>query len=115
MTLYKIKLAPYKHVYGYKQGVAADGRWIMEEKDTGTLHKVDRCFASEVVTYTIGVQFATKQKVYHYQAEPDVYNVGDFFIYDTPYGRSIAEVVATNTKSTSATKQFSPRAKLLTK
>jgi hypothetical protein len=103
-----------KTLYGTKLAVNSRGEWVMEVKGTGDVISVDKGFVEEVMPYTIGVQFETGKTTYHYTSEKGKYNVGDVCILDAPMGRAIVNVVSVDTKSQSATKQFTPIAKLVT-
>ncbi len=111
--LYEIKHEG-KVLYGNKLAVNSLGHWVMEIKGTGEVISVDQVMVEEVMPYTIGVQFETGKTTYHYLSEKGKYNVGDVCILDAPMGRAIVNVVAVDTKSQSATKQFTPIAKLVT-
>lgn len=111
--LYEIKHEG-KVLYGNKLAVNSAGKWVMEIKGTGEVISVDQVMVEEVMPYTIGVQYETGKTVYHYTSEKGKYNVGDVCILDAPLGRAIVNVVAVDTKSQLATKQFNPIAKLVT-
>lgn len=111
--LYEIKHEG-KTLYGNKLAVNSAGKWVMEIKGTGEVISVDKILVEEVMPYTIGVQFETGKTIYHYTSEKGKYNVGDVCILDAPMGRAIVNIVAVDTKSQSATKQFTPIAKLVT-
>jgi len=101
-------------LYGTKLAVNSRGEWVMEVKGTGEVISVNKCSVEEVMPYTIGVQFDAGKTIYHYTSEKGKYSVGDVCILDAPMGRAIVSIVAVDTKSQSATKQFTPLAKLVT-
>ena len=101
-------------LYGTKLAVNSAGKWVMEIKGTGEVISVDKVLVEEVMPYTIGVQFDTSKMTYHYLANKGKHEAGEFYILDAPLGRAIVKVVAVDTKSQSATKQFEPLAKLVT-
>lgn len=101
-------------LYGHKLATNSQGQWVMEIKGTGDVIAVDKATVQEVLPYTIAVQFETGKQTYSYLAEAGKYQIGDFYIVDTPHGRSIVQVTGTDTKSAAATKQFTAIAKLLT-
>jgi len=111
--LYEIK-TDITTLYGHKLAVNSQGQWVMEIKGTGAVLAVSKASVQEVLPYTIGVQFTLGKIVYHYLSEAGKYQVGDICVLDAPLGRSIVQVVALDTKSTGATKVFTPLAKLLT-
>lgn len=102
-------------LYGTKLAVNSKGQWVMEVKGTGEILAVNPSAVEEVLPHTIGVRFDAKGIVYHYLAEASKYKVGDLFVMDAPDGRAIVQVVEVDSKSTHATKQFTPLAKLVTK
>lgn len=111
--LYEITTADGK-LYGHKLAVNSQGHWVMEVKGTGTVLAVDKNNVEEVMPHTISVQFDSSKQAYAYLAEAGKYKVGELYVLDAPYGRSIVQVVAVDTKSVQATKQFEPLAKLVT-
>jgi hypothetical protein len=111
--LYEITTAAGK-LYGHKLAVNSQGHWVMEVKGTGTVLAVDKSNVEEVMPHTISVQFDSSKQAYAYLAEAGKYKVGEFYILDAPYGRSIVQVIAVDTKNVQATKQFEPLAKLVT-
>lgn len=112
------KLYEIKHegqtLYGHKLAVNSQGQWVMEVKGTGAVLAVDKKDVEEVLPHTIGVQFDSTKQTYSYLAEAGKYKVGEFYILDAPMGRAIVQVTAVDTKSSHATKQFTPLAKIVT-
>lgn len=112
------KLYEIKHegqtLYGHKLAVNSAGKWVMEIKGTGAVLAVDKSEVEEVMPHTISIQFDKGKQTYAYLAEAGKYKVGELYVLDAPYGRSIVQVVAVDTKSVQATKQFEPLAKLVT-
>jgi hypothetical protein len=101
-------------LYGHKLATNSQGQWVMEIKGTGDVIAVDKATVQEVLPYTIAVQFESGKQTYSYLAEAGKYQIGEFYIVDTPHGRSIVQVTGVDTKNASGTKQFTPIAKLLT-
>lgn len=112
------KLYEIKHegqtLYGHKLAVNSQGQWVMEVKGTGAVLAVDKKNVEEVLPHTIGVQFDISKQIYSYLADAGKYKVGEFYILDAPSGRAVVQVVEVDTKSTCATKQFTPLAKIIT-
>jgi len=112
------KLYEIKHedqtLYGHKLAVNSAGKWVMEIKGTGAVLAVDKSEVEEVMPHTISIQFDKGKQAYAYLAEAGKYKVGELYVLDAPYGRSIVQVIAVDTKSVHATKQFEPLAKLVT-
>lgn len=111
--LYEIKQGD-ETCYGHKLAVNSQGQWVMEVKGTGAVLAVDKKNVEEVLPHTIGVQFDSSKQIYSYLADAGKYKVGEFYILDAPSGRAIVQVVEVDTKSTGATKQFTPLAKIVT-
>ena len=101
-------------LYGHKLATNSQGQWVMEIKGTGDVIAVDKATVQEVLPYTIAVQFESGKQTYSYLAEAGKYQIGEFYIVDTPHGRAIVQVTGVDTRSSAATKQFTPIAKLLT-
>lgn len=101
-------------LYGHKLATNSQGQWVMEVKGTGDVIAVDKAAVQEVLPYTIAIQFESGKQNYSYLAEAGKYQIGEFYIVDTPNGRSIVQVTGVDTKSAAATKQFTAIAKLLT-
>ena len=108
-TLYEIKDAVAGNSnYGYKLAVNSQGQWVMEIKGTGTVIAVDKANVSEVIPYTIGVQFAEGGIIYHYFDEKREFVKGDAVVMPG-YGSGafqVAIVADVDTKSKSATKEL---------
>ncbi len=111
--LYEIKQGT-ETLYGHKLATNSQGQWVMEIKGSGSVVAVDKASVQEVLPYTIGVQFESGKMVYSYLADAGKFKVGEFYIFDAASGRCVVQVVEVDTKSTGATKQFTPIAKLLT-
>lgn len=101
-------------MYGHKLAVNSAGQWVIEVKGSGDVIAVDKALVEEVLPHTIAIQFETSKMLYHYSAEVGKYSVGEFYIMDAPNGRAIVQVMAVDTKSPQATKDFNPLAKLVT-
>lgn len=116
VTTKKLYEFPYRdsRVYGHKLAVDSQGNWVMEIKGTGEVTAVTKTDITEVMPYTIGVQFETGKTTYHYLAENGKHKVGDVYVVDAPSGRAIVNVVSLDTKNAMATKDFTYVAKLLT-
>lgn len=101
-------------VYGHKLATDSTGKWVMELKGTGEVRPFDKTLIEEVMPFTVAIQFQTNKQVYHYLANKDQVELNAFYIFDSAIGRSIAQVVALDTKSAAATVEFKPLAKLST-
>jgi hypothetical protein len=117
-TLYAIKVDAFSTweavVYAHYLATNSSGQWVMEEKGTGKIHTVDKKHVEEVLPYTIGIQFLNDGgigKTYNYFSDKDKYSVGQTFLL----GGSLVTVVAVDTKSKLATKDFKPTIEFLTK
>lgn len=111
--LYEIKLGD-EVSYGTKLAVNSQGQWVMEIKGNGSVIAVDKTCVEKVLPHTIAVQFDSNKTTYHYLAQSGKYNKGDFYIFDGQYGRAIVQIVDVDTKSTCATVEFKPLAKIKT-
>lgn len=101
--------------YGNKLAVDSNGNWVMELiGGTGGIISVPKTSVEEVRPHTISISFEKGKTKYAYLADKGKYQVGEFYIFDSRYGRSIVEVTAVDTKSSSAITEFTPIAKLLT-
>lgn len=106
-TLYE-----YKGKYVHLLATNSDGKHVVEEKGTGEVFSVeDNSLLVEVIPYSIGVKFNPKGKVYHYTAPKDTYKEGEFYLVASDQW-AIVQVVAVDTRSKSATKEFKPLGKL---
>jgi len=108
-TLYQIK-QDGKEVFGHYLATNSSGQWVMEVRGTGDVVTADKNSVDEVLPYTIGVKFPTGSTVYNYFAEKDKFEKG-FYLLRNP-DLALVEVVALDTKSKLATKDFSPVGKL---
>jgi len=98
--------------YGHKLAVNSSGKWVMEIKGTGEVITCDKDNVEEVMPYTVSVQFQTGKQIYSYLANKDQVELNAFYIFDSPQGRAIAQVVKLDTKSPAASVEFKPLAKL---
>lgn len=110
--LYEIKQGDTV-AYGHKLAVNSSGLWVMEVKGTGAIITADKNDIEEVLPHTIGIRFESDKTIYHYFAEKDKFKVGDWFVLESYGGRAIVNVVAVDTKSKGATKDFAPLVKLV--
>ena len=112
--LYEIDNGSITKIYGHKLAVNSLGEWVMEIKGTGQVISVDKKNVSEVTPYSIRVQFNTNGQTYEYLDEKRQFEPGEFYIVDGYNGGAyaIARVVAVDTKSKHATKEFSPFKKI---
>lgn len=99
-------------VYGHKLAVDSTGKWVMELKGTGEVGSFDKTSIEEVMPFTVAIQFQTGKQVYHYLANKEQTELNAFYIFDGAVGRAIAQVVELDTKSSAATVEFKPLAKL---
>lgn len=110
--LYQINTPLDAVKYGHKLAVNSAGKWVMEVKGTGEVITCDKGDIEEVMPYTVSVQFETGKQIYSYLGNKDQLELNAFYLYDSPMGRCIAQVVKLDTKSPTATKEFKPLAKL---
>lgn len=111
-TLYEIRqggLDGDKVLYGYKAGVNRAGKWLMEIKGEGTIIAVDKYQLEEVLPYTVGISFGKTSMVYHYFDDERLVEAGDILVMDNLIDGKyqLGRVVATDTKSSGATKHLS--------
>lgn len=102
-----------KQTFGTKIAVNSSGLWVMEVKGTGDVVTVDKDKVEEVIPHSIGVKFLTGDTVYHYTAPKGKFDKG-FYLFDNHMGTSLVEIVALDTKSKKATKEFTPTLKFVT-
>lgn len=112
--LYQINISEGTVKYGQKLAVDSTGKWVMELKGTGEVRSYDKSLIEEVMPYTISVQFESNKQVYSYLASKDQVELNAFYIFDSPMGRTIAQVVKLDTKTSAASVEFKPLAKLTT-
>jgi hypothetical protein len=110
--LYQINNPLTTATYGHKLAVDSTGKWVMEIKGTGEVKSFDKTLIEEVMPYTVSVQFETGKQVYSYLSNKDQLELNAFYLFDSPMGRCIAQVVKLDTKAPAATKEFKPLAKL---
>ena len=110
--LYQINNPLTAATYGHKLAVDSTGKWVMEIKGTGEVKSYDKTLIEEVMPYTVSIQFETNKTVYSYLANKDQLELNAFYLFDSPMGRCIAQVIKLDTKSPAATKEFKPLAKL---
>jgi len=109
--LYQFPSAAGEDLYGHYLATNSQGSWIMEVKGSGAILAVDKTKVAEVLPYSIGVQFSAGGTVYNYLAEKDKFTLG-FYMHEISSGWQIVQVVKLDTKSSKATKEFSPIGKL---
>jgi hypothetical protein len=102
-------------IFATKLATNSEGLWVMEERGTGRVFTSDKSKVEEVMPYTIGIKFLKSEsfvdsKEYSYFAQKGKFAVGDTFLFND----SIAWVSAVDTKSKSATKEFTPTIKIKT-
>jgi hypothetical protein len=101
--------------FGTKLAVNSEGKWVMEEKGTGSVVVADPSAVKKVMPYTIGVKFGGEGQEYSYLAEKGKYEKGQTFLVTSNAGNyQIAVVHRVDTESEKATKNFSPIARILT-
>lgn len=110
--LYQINISVNTVKYGHKLAVNSAGKWVMEIKGTGEVITCDKDDVEEVMPYTVSVQFQTGKQIYSYLANKDQLELNAFYLFDSPLGRCIAQVVKLDTKSPAASIEFKPLAKL---
>ena len=108
MAIYKYKNAEGKEVYG-KRLVIDGTQWVMKEVGTGTIYAISPKAATEVLPYTVAVQFlsdvGSAHRSYHYAAKEGEVAVGDLLWLEGTSG--LAKVVDVGTKYKSAVKPLS--------
>jgi len=110
--LYQINNPLTAATYGHKLAVDSTGKWVMEIKGTGEVKSYDKTLIEEVMPYTVSVQFETGKQIYSYLGNKDQLELNAFYLFDSPLGRCIAQVVKLDTKSPAASVEFKPLAKL---
>lgn len=111
-TLYEFTVNGTK-TYGHKLAVNSKGEWVMEEKSGGGVFPVDKKKVEEVIPYTVDIHFANDYDdtaTYSYLATEGQFSVDDLLFLNTPVTKTMAVVVAVNTKSKKATKNLSEEA-----
>lgn len=104
----------FKTHYGHKLAVNSEGKWVMEVKGQSAPVAVDKEDVQEVIPYSIGIRFTGgNTQVYHYTADKGKFEKG-LYLFNSPSGLSLCEVVELDTKSKMATKEFAPALKVVT-
>lgn len=113
--LYEINTINGK-VYGHKLAVNSRGEWVMEIKGTGEVLSYNPKAIEEVLPHTIGIRFlhTTHKTTYHYLAPKDTFKVGSVYALENSKSISLVMVTEVDTKSTLASVEFKPLAKLVT-
>lgn len=113
--LYEINTINGK-VYGHKLAVNSRGEWVMEIKGTGEVVSYNPKAIEEVLPHTIGIRFlhTSNKTTYHYLAPKDAFKVGSVHAIENSNGISLVMVMEVDTKSTLASVEFKPFAKLVT-
>jgi len=117
MTLYEVH-TDKEDIFAHKLATNSKGEWVMETKGTGEVFSVDPKLVEEVRPYTIGVQFSSGTKIYHYLSEAGAVDEGEFYLIDQTISGdfaatnfSLVKVVKVDTKS-NATVEFKHFGKL---
>lgn len=95
-----------KNRYGIFMAENSRGEAILEMKDTGQYEAFAYSAISKVMPYTFDVMFNGKGTVYSYKGIAGSVAVGDLLLVKGDAGLSVVEVVAVDTKSEKATKNF---------
>jgi hypothetical protein len=95
-----------KNRYGVFMAENSRGEAILEMKDTGQYEAFAYSAISKVMPYTFDVMFNGKGTVYSYKGTAGSVAVGDLLLVKGDAGLSVVEVVAVDTKSEKATKNF---------
>lgn len=95
-----------KNRYGVFMAENSRGEAILEMKDTGQYEAFAYADIAKVMPHTIDVMFNGKGTVYSYKAAAGSVAPGDLLLLKGDAGFNIVEVVAVDTKSERATKQF---------
>jgi hypothetical protein len=112
MQLYEIKRGEAT-TFGTKLAVNSEKRWVMEEKGTGAVFVVDPANVKKVMPYTVDIRFKGGGQAYSYLADKGAFNKGGFYLVkDVSESFQIVQVVAVDTESEKATKEFKPVGRL---
>lgn len=92
-ALYKIALED-REVYGVHIGTDSAGRFLMEEKGTGSIHIVSKDAIEEVLPYTFSVRMNGREQ--HFQGEAGKLKKGDILLYTAGGADNFAFAVVKN-------------------
>jgi hypothetical protein len=112
MQLYEIKHGEAT-TFGTKLAVNSEKKWVMEEKGTGAVFVVDPANVKKVMPYTVDIRFKGEGQAYSYLADKGAFKKGEFYLVkDVSESFQIVQVVAVDTESEKATKEFKPLGRL---
>ena len=112
MQLYEIKHGE-ANTFGTKLAVNSEKKWVMEEKGTGAVFVVDPANVKKVMPYTVDIRFKGEGQAYSYLADKGAFKKGEFYLVkDVSESFQIVQVVAVDTESEKATKEFKPLGRL---
>lgn len=78
-ALYKIQTSDGREAYGVHIGTDSQGRYIMEEKGSGSLHVVTKDMIEEVLPFTFSVRMNGREQ--HFQGEAGKVKKGEILLY----------------------------------
>lgn len=104
-TLYEIKSGELTF-YGFKLAVNSQGQWVMEVKGSGEVIAVDKTKVTEVMPYTVDINFCDGGQRYSYFDEKRQVSKGDVVVISGSNNYVIAVVEGVDTKSKAATKEL---------
>lgn len=102
--LFQTKETPVR--YGVGLAVNAQGKYVLEMKDTAQYEPFEKKDVELVMPFTFGVQFTTGSTVYSYLGKESEVQVGDMLVTASDRGFSVGRVTAVDTKCEKATKHF---------
>ena len=112
MQLYEIKHGEAT-TFGTKLAVNSEKKWVMEEKGTGAVFVVDPANVKKVMPYTVDIRFKGEGAAYSYLADKGAFKKGEFYLVkEASESFQIVQVVAVDTESEKATKEFKPLGRL---
>jgi hypothetical protein len=112
MQLYEIKHGEAT-TFGTKLAVNSEKKWVMEEKGTGAVFVVDPANVKKVMPYTVDIRFRGDGQAYSYLADKGAFKKDEFYLVkDVTESFLIVQVVAVDTESEKATKEFKPLGRL---
>lgn len=92
--------------YGTLLTTDSKGRYVLEVRGTQDVIPMDKSLVTEVLPYTIAVQFPGTTKHYAFKAKEGDFSVGDLLVRTDYEDFSFCTVVKVDTKSKAATKVF---------
>ena len=93
-----------KTSYGIHIGTNSKSQYLIEEKETGKIHVLDKNYLEEVLPYTFSATMSGSET--HYIGTPGTVSKGDVLLYTGSSTPQIAVVTEIDTKSKSARSKF---------